>query len=403
MPWMEMNPMTQRLRLVAEYLTGDYTVSELARRWSVARPTVYKWIERHSLDGPRGLLDRSHAPHNCPNRVGEEMEELIVACRNEYMKWGPKKLLAKLQQRYPDTIVWPALSTLGDVLKRRGLVVGRKVRRRVEPYTQPFGLSDGPNRIWCADYKGWFRLGNGVRCDPLTITDSHSRYLLCCQAMSRIDYESMQPVFEATLREYGLPDAVRTDNGVPFASRGLCGLSRFTIWLMKLGIVHERIDAGHPEQNGRHERLHRTMLDELDLPASTMRTQQVVFDRWHGVFNNERPHEALGQIPPVSVYTASSRGYPQRLPEAAYPASLQTRRVDLRGVIYWKTNRVFLSEVLSGETVGLEQFDDYSYRAWYMQRYLGVFNAKRLSFTPAKRTGGADAPATPDWAVEMAP
>jgi len=168
MPWMEMSPMTQRMRLVAEFLTGDYTVSELARRWSVSRPTVYKWIERHCEEGPRGLQDRSHLAHNCPHRLNEEMEQRIVACRNVYMKWGAKKLLKKLVERYPDESGWPALSTIGDVLKRRGLVVARKVRRRVEPYTQPFGESDAPNRIWCADFKGWFRLGNGVRCDPLT-------------------------------------------------------------------------------------------------------------------------------------------------------------------------------------------------------------------------------------------
>ena len=400
---MEMNPVTQRMRLLAEYLAGDYTISELARRWSVSRPTVYKWIERFSTEGPRGLLDRSHIAHNCPHRLSEKMEELIVACRNEYVKWGPKKLLVKLRQRHRDTSAWPALSTFGDVLKRRGLVVGRKVRRRVEPYTQPFEHSDGPNRVWCADFKGWFRLGNATRCDPLTITDSYSRYLLCCQAMHKTNLESIQPVFEAALREYGLPFAVRTDNGAPFASRGLCGLSRFTIWMMKLGIVHERIDAGHPEQNGRHERVHRTMVDELDLPASTMRTQQTMFDQWRRVFNDERPHEALDFDLPVSIYTASSRGYPQRLPEAEYPGSVHTRRVDVRGVIYWKTHKIFLSEVLCGETVGLEQFDDHSYRVWYMQRYLGVFNAKRLTFTPAKRAGCSEAAISPAWAVEMPP
>jgi transposase InsO family protein len=279
--------------------------------------------------------------------------------------------------------VWPALSTIGELLKREGLVVGRRKRQRTPPYSEPLAHADGPNRVWCADFKGWFRTRDGERIDPLTISDAHSRYLLRCQAVETTNTERVQAIFEAAFREYGLPEAIRTDNGAPFASRALAGLSRLAVWWIKLGIKPERIEAGHPEQNGRHERMHRTLKQETaQPPAANRREQQRVMDRFREEYNQVRPHEALGMRTPGSVYQPSWREYPTRIPEPEYPETMLVRSVRYQGQIRWKKQEVFLSEVLWGERVGLLPVDDRWFKVYFAEVPLALFDSQRLYLKP---------------------
>ncbi len=247
-----------------------------------------------------------------------------------------------------------ASGTIGAMLHREDLIVVGKKRRRVPPYTQPFAAADAPNRLWCADFKGWFRIGDGRRVDPPTLTDAHRRYLLRCQAVEKTDTRRVQAIFEAAFREYGLPQAIRSDNGSPFASRAVAGLSRLSLWWMKLGIVPERIAPGHPEQNGRHERMHRTLKQETaSPPAETWRAQQRALERFRQEYNQQRPHEGLALQTPSAVYAPSLRSFPPRVPEPEYGSALRVRRVQKRGAFSWKHEEVFVSEVLWGERIGL--------------------------------------------------
>ena len=376
--------MKERSRFVVEQESGRYAMAELCRIFGISRTTGYKWVARYEAEGPPWLQDRSRAPRCHPNAVPAEVEAVILETRDAYPTWGPKKLRAWLQAHRPEE-GWPAGSTIGEILERHGLTVPRKKRRRTPPYTEPFAACDGPNAVWCIDFKGWFRTGDGVRCDPLTISDAYSRYVLRCQALSDTFCETVRRLCEAAFREFGLPWAIRTDNGSPFASRGIAGLSRLSVWWLRLGIVPERIDAGHPEQNGRHERMHRTLKTETaSPPAPTVRGQQRAFDRWRVCFNQERPHEALGMRTPAEVYTPSLRPYPDRLPPVEYPAGLVVRMVQKRGEFYWFGHSVFLGEAFCHEPIGLEPLDGRYWLVYYATVLLGVFDAHRHRMLTAR-------------------
>jgi transposase InsO family protein len=384
MPWKETCAMKERSRFVVEYGSGRFTMAELCRVFGISRETGYKWVERYDVEGPPGLQDRSRAPRHHPSAVPAEVEAVIRETRVAYPTWGPKKVRAWLQAHRPGRR-WPVASTIGEILKRHGLTAARKKRRRTPPYTEPFAACAGPNTVWCIDFKGWFRTGDGTRCDPLTISDAHSRYLLRCQALTDTRYETVRPLLEAAFREFGLPGAIRSDNGVPFASRGIAGLSRLSVWWLRLEIVPERIDAGHPEQNGRHERMHRTLKAETaSPPARTVRGQQRVFDRWRVCFNEDRPHEALGERTPAWAYRPSPRPYPDRLPPVEYPAGLVVRIVQKAGEFYWRTHRVFLGEAFGGEPIGLEPLDGRYWLVYYATVALGVFDAHRCRMLTAR-------------------
>jgi len=300
------------------------------------------------------------------------------------MTWGPRKLKRILERDEPGR-VWPASSTIGEIVRRAGLVVARRRRRRTEPYTAPLAHAAVANTVWCADFKGWFRSGDGTRIDPLTISDACSRYLLRSQAVEKTDTERVRAIFEAAFREYGLPEAIRTDNGAPFASPALGGLSRLAVWWIKLGIVPERIEAGHPEQNGRHERMHRTM--KLDLRAAQdWRGQQLELDRFRQDYNQVRPHEALGMQTPASVYEPSPRAYPSRLAEIQYPDSMLVRTVKSHGHFRWKKHDVFLSDVLWGEPVGLLPVDDGLHTVYFAHMPLALFDEKHRKTSPLPKT-----------------
>ncbi len=310
--------MDERVRFVLEQARGLQTMTELCEIYDIARQTGYYWLRRYRQGGLEALHDRDRAPRRHPNQTAAKVEEAVLELRRAHMSWGPRKLKRVLERERPQRL-WPATSTIGALLAREGLVVARKKRRRAPPYTEPFAAADAPNRVWCADFKGWFQTADGERIDPLTITDACSRYLLRCQAVEKMDYTRVRAIFESAFRECGLPGAIRTDNGAPFASRAIAGLSRLAVWWMKLGIVPERIAAGHPEQNGRHERMHRTLKQETASPAAAnRRAQQRAFDHFRREYNEERPHEALGLETPGAVYTRSAREYPARVPEPEY-------------------------------------------------------------------------------------
>ena len=389
MPWKETCAMEERMKFIIDCQKQESSKAALCRIFGISRPTGDKWLARYAAAGIAGLPDQSRAPKHHPNQVSLEIEEAILAARRAYPHWGPKKLRTLLEREMPRQS-WPAISTIGAILSNHGLTVPRKRRRRTPPYTQPFAACDGPNAVWCGDFKGWFRTGDGSRCDPLTITDAASRYLLRCQAVKSTGFETTRGLFEATFRQYGLPLAIRTDNGSPFAGRGIGGLSRLSVWWIKLGIVPERIEPGKPQQNGRHERMHRTLKAETAKPpARTLRTQQRAFDRFCEEFNHVRPHEALKMATPASVYVYSPRPYPERLGPVEYPSGLTVRIVQKNGEFYWHRHRVFLGEAFGRERVGLEPLDGRYWTVYFGERVLGVFDSHRYLVLPLRQAARA--------------
>lgn len=356
--------MRERTELVHLHNTGWYSVSELAGMFGVSRKTAYKWLRRHEAGGEEALRERSRAPHRHPNATPQAVVEAVLHLKALHPHWGPAKLQPENGEADEVRQAWPAVSTRGAILDRYGLVAKRRPRRRTPPWGQPFQECRGPNHVWCADFKGWFRTGDGVRCDPLTVSDAFSRMLLCSQAVGRPDEAHVRPQFDRLFREYGLPLAIRTDNGPPFASVGAGGLSPLSAWWVKLGIRPERIQPGHPEQNGRHERLHRTLKQETaQPPAANGRAQQARFDAFRREYNNQRPHQALGQVPPATLYVPSLRPYPTQVADPAYSATAALRRVRSNGQIKWKGELVYIGEALVGELVAVTEVS----HAWLVQ------------------------------------
>ena len=407
MAWKASSVVEERTRFVLEYERGLWSMTDLCAIYGIARETGYYWLRRYQQGGLEALRDRSRGPLRHPNQTPERIERAVLELRRERMSWGPRKLKRVLEREWPER-VWPAASTIGALLAREGLVVPRKKRRRAPPYSQPFAAADAPNRVWCADFKGWFQTQDGKRIDPLTISDAYSRYLLRCQSVEKTNTEQVQAIFEAAFREHGLPQAIRTDNGAPFASRAMAGLSRLAVWWMKLGIVPERIAAGHPEQNGRHERMHRTLKQETATPpAAHRRAQQRAFDRFRREYNQERPHEALGMQTPASVYASSERRYPPQASEPEYDgAIMRVRRVDVRGAFSWKGQHVFASETLIGEPIGFLPLDDRFYTVYFAVFPIARFDSHRRVILPLPkravevRTGAGEGDASPSPAPQ---
>ncbi len=368
--------MEKRGLFVEQWLTENWTMTELCARHGLSCQAGYNTLARYQREGWKGLEPCSRAPRRHPNQMSAEMEQQIVELRHPHMRWGPRKLKVVLARQQPE-MTWPAASTMGELLRREGLVLARRKRRRMDPYTTPFASASAPNRVWCGDFKGWDRTQNGERIDPLTITDACTRYLLRCQAVEKMGTARVQAIFEAAFREYGLPEAIRTDNGAPFAWLAIAGLSRLALWWMKLDIVPERIQPAHPEQNGRHERMHLTLQQETMTPmAANRRARQRRFDQFRSEYNQQRPHEALHMRTPAHCYTASPRPYPARLPEPEYDCSMTVRRVFAGGQFSWQHHEVFVSETLQGERIGLEPIDDRWYTIYFAQFPLGRFDSR---------------------------
>ena len=382
MPWKVNGVVEKRKQFINQYESKAWTMTDLCRSYGISRETGYEVLRRYRSLGWEGLEERSRMPHRHPNQTPAGIEEQVLALRRAHMSWGPRKLKVVLQRDCPGQR-WPARSTIGEIIGREGLVIARRKRRRTPPYTQPFAEANEPNRVWCIDFKGWFCSQDGARIDPLTLTDACSRYLLRCQATEKADRERVQAILEAAFRQYGMPWTIRSDNGAPFASRAIAGLSRLAVWWIKLGIVPERIAAGHPEQNGRHERMHRTLKQETATPpAANRRAQQRAFDRFQREYNQQRPHEALAMKTPEACYTASAREFPARVREPEYDSALRVRRVQKGGQFSWQHQEVFLSETLSGERIGLLPVDDRYYTVFFAQVPIARFDSRTLQLHP---------------------
>ena len=353
MGWMETDAMSQRVRFIAAWLNKEESVTALALRFGVSRKTAHKWIARYRNEGAAGLHNRSSAPRRQAFQTPPEIADKIIALRRKHPAWGPRKLRASLMLDDPET-PWPAASTIGGLLKREGLVRPRQPRRRAPPMEHPFADAIHPNDVWCIDFKGWWRTGDGTRCEPFTVSDAMSRYLLVCKPVRRTGFTHVWPVMAKALREYGLPRVIRSDNGPPFGTTAAGGLSRLGVHLIKIGVMPERIQPGKPQQNGRHERMHLSLKQEAATPpARTWVGQGRRLARFRKTFNEERPHEALGQIPPARVYTPSPRIWDGKLRSPDYLNADLTRKVRSDGTICWKGGHLFVSEVLHKETVGL--------------------------------------------------
>src|SRR3954468_17886488 len=355
MGWMETCAVEERMRFMVAVEKGDESFAAICRRFGVSRRVGYKWLARFEEEGAAGLLDRSRAPLHHPQALAPAIAERCLEVRRKYPTWGPVKVRAYLERQRPKTD-WPAASTIGELFDREGLTVKRRLRRRSPPLSAPFAHCEAANEVWCIDFKGWFLTGDGERCEPLTLTDAWSRYLLRCQALARTDTDHVWPVLDAAFREFGLPYHMRSDNGSPFASRGAGGLSKLSVRLIKAGVKPERIAPGKPQQNGRHERMHLTLLqDTATPPAGSLRQQIRRLRDFQRLYNEERPHQALGNATPADHYTPSPRRFDGVLREPEYDAGLKVRRVRSNGEIRWRNDTIYVNQALTGEPIALEE------------------------------------------------
>jgi putative transposase len=378
MPWREASPMDQRTQFIADHLRHAWSITELCELYEISRKTGYKWIDRYLRQGPGGLEERSRRPRRSPRQTAEDIVTAILDTRRRHPTWGGKKLLALLHRQHPRWAL-PGRSTASDILKRHGMVPLRRQRRRVGHPGKPASLILAPNDLWGADFKGHFRTGDGQYCYPLTVTDGFSRYLLGCQALPSTAVDGAKPVFTRLFKEYGLPKRIRTDNGVPFGTPTLGRLSRLSAWWVRLGILPEFIEPGHPEQNGRHERMHRTLKAETARPAAgSSPAQQRRFNAFRETFNHERPHEALDGATPADRYVASPRPMPDRLPPLEYPDRFEVRYVSGNGGIRWNSRWVNVSTVCIGEYVGLEEIADGIWTVYFGPLKLGRLNERHM-------------------------
>lgn len=378
MPWSQTSPMDQRTKFIADYLRELLSVTELCDLYGISRKTAYKWIERYLREGPAGLEERTRRPQSSPNSTAAEITQALLEARKRHPSWGGKKLLTLVQRRHPKWDL-PHRSTVCDILKRHGMVPKQRNRRHIGHPGKPGSLILAPNDLWSADFKSQFKTGNGRYCYPLTVTDNFSRYLLGCQGLNSTSVEDAKPVFIRLFQEYGLPKRIRTDNGVPFATNTLARLSKLSAWWVRLGVMPEFIEPGKPQQNGRHERMHRTLKDETTRPpAGSLPAQQRKFNVFVAEFNNERPHEALDQQTPASCYQRSVREMPRKLPPLVYPDRFEVRYVSANGGIRWNHDWVNVSSVCIGEYVGLEEIGDGIWDVYFGPLKLGRFNERHM-------------------------
>jgi putative transposase len=375
MPRLQTKKMDERIRFIGAYHERLYSMAELCERFSMTRQDGYKWVKRYEAEGVEGLVDRSHAPHRCPHKIQAEVAQALIELRRKHPRWGPITLRARLAKLRPE-LQLPTASTVGDLLSREGLVQPR--RRRARPGESRGGkLETGrPNEIWTADYKGQFRTLDGKYCYPLTIQDAHTRFLLTCEALLSTRTDEARPIFERTFREHGLPDAIRTDNGSPFASSTPLRLTRLNAWWIKLGIRPDRSRPGCPQDNGRHERMHRELTPTRFPPAEDQQAQQLRFDAVREEVDYIRPHHALDLKTPAEVYVPSERPMPERIPKPEYAAHFEVRRVRTTGTIRFRGYEVFVSEVLTGEQLGLEEVDDGVWSFFFYDVLLARFTEK---------------------------
>jgi putative transposase len=382
MGWMETCAVDERMRFVMAAEKHEESFAALCRGFGVSRRVGYKWLARYREAGVAGLLDRSRAPVHHPHAIEDDIAERCLAVRREHPTWGPLKVRASLERKAPAR-EWPAASTIGALFGREGLTVKRKLRRRSPPSSAPFADCAAANDVWCIDFKGWFLTGDGKRCEPLTLTDACSRYLLRCQALARNDTAHVWPVLDAAFREFGLPLYMRSDNGSPFASCGAGGLSTLSVKLIKAGVIPQRIKPGKPQQNGRHERMHLTLLrDAATPPARTLRQQIRQLHDFQRIYNEERPHQSLDDATPADLYTPSPRRFDGVLREPEYEGR-KVRRVRHNGEIRWRNDTLYINQALAGEPVAFEE-DDAGWTVSYGPIVLGTIAHKDNRFRKPK-------------------
>src|SRR3990167_10903725 len=377
MSWRKINLIEQKMLFISDWLKDEFSFKDLCNRYQVSRKTGYALVNRYNLEGADAFQQKSRIRHYHPNAITDEIKSIVIATKQRYPNWGPVKLRDWLEINYPDGS-WPASSTIGDCLKKHGLVKLRHKRRRVPAHSAPLVHCNAVNQVWSADFKGQFRLGNkGNYCYPLTISDNFSRYLLACHGLLSPNTEEAILLFEKIFYEYGLPYAIRTDNGQPFAGLGIGGLTRLSIWWLKLGIIPERIEPGCPEQNGRHERMHRTLKDSTAKPSKeNFKDQQKCFDDFKEEYNHQRSHQALDGKRPGDVYARSLRFMPNKLEEIYYPDNFEVRKVRTNGQIKCFGKKYFISELLRREPIGLEMIDEKKAIIYFSKAKLGMIDAK---------------------------
>lgn len=384
MPWSETHIMDQKVQMITDHITNNYNPTELSRIYGVSRKTIYKWINRYAQDPEHGLVDRCRAPHSRPHAVPEPVKQVIIDTKLTYPHLGPKKIMAYLRRHFSDQH-WPADSTAGVLLTHAGLVRPRRRRARVAPNVLPFASCNAPNSVWSADYKGDFKLGDGSRCYPLTVSDNYSRYLLACQGLPNTRYVYAKALFERLFYRYGLPDAIRIDNGAPFASTAFGGLSRLSAWWVQLGIRPERIEKAKPSQNGRHERMHRSLKDAaINPPRYSIKAQQKAFDQYRQEYNQIRSHESLNNQVPADVYRLSNRPLPAKLADIGYDSEFTVRRVRHSGEIKWQGQVIYLSQVLAKQPIGFKQISENKWSIYYSFYLLGYWNHRKQNLEPVK-------------------
>ena len=377
MPWKVINQMDLKYQLVTDLNKEQFSITDLSQKYGISRPTIYKWAERYKRLGLDGLKEQSRAPSNCPHRTSEKIINLVIQEKLKNRKRGPRKIRAQLKRQYPK-IHFPAKSTIAYWLKKEGLVQQRKKRLHVPAYTKPFNECQAPNDIWSLDYKGQFYMKNSRVCYPLTISDNFSRYLLGCKALQGPRYVPTKKYLEFMFREYGLPQAIRNDNGTPFAGKGIGGLSRLSIWFIQLGIIPERIKKGCPQENGRHERMHRTLKsDVLDIIGHNLKEQQKRFDIFRYDFNNNRPHESLNDQTPNEYYVKSNRPYVEHPHPPEYGFDYTVRQVRQSGEIKFCGQMFYVTELLAGLPVSLKEIADGLWQLQFSFYVLGSVDLRK--------------------------
>lgn len=382
MPWTE--TVDQRYDFACDCLRGSSSMTVLCERYGISRKTGYKWLKRFQAAGRLGLEDRARTPLSCPSALSEEVRAFLLGVRARHPTWGAKKLRREIQKHRPDLRA-PARSTIGRLLKQEGLVdvavsvrSERSAARKRSKASRTLAPSTKPNDVWCIDFKGDFRLGDRSKCYPVTITDNATRYLIACRGKSSTRLEGVQQTLLRAFRTHGLPTHLRSDNGTPFGGDGVLGLSYLSVWLIRLGVEPEHIDPGRPDQNGRHERMHRTLKAETTRPPRrSLEAQQRAFNTWRSIYNDERPHEALEFATPGDLYESSSREL-QAPVSPVYPGYYETRSVKPKGHFRWKSADVFVGAAFRGERIGLREVDDGVWVVSYGTRDLGVLNERLL-------------------------
>jgi putative transposase len=378
MPWNETHTMDQRDKFISDYMARLFTMTELCERYGISRKTGYKWRHRFDDGGRAALYDQSRAPLTCPHRTPEPIEALLLDQRQAHPLWGPLKLLERVLTLHPDLASsLPAPSTVAELLRRNGMLTHRRRRNRyVHPGAPPL-QPQAPNDVWCADFKGEFPTRNGAWCFPFTLTDAYSRYLLSCAGLTGTGHRGVLDTMERIFHEVGLPRAIRTDNGPPFGSVAICGLSQLSKWWIKHGIRHQRIRPGKPQENGRHERMHRTLKAHTARPpAENLRRQQERFDVFRAEYNQIRPHQAIDQQTPATLWSPSPRPMPSKTPEPQYAGHMLVRKVRCNGTIKYRSREIFLTNVLAHDIVALDEIDDGVWSIYFYDTLIARFDER---------------------------